>query len=471
MKLPSKNGGEDMTNVKYISRGTENFYRDLRRHADDKTVLTNPHKGWYLHFIDNGVIRRWYREDINGPEDLANVPGMPFLYLRIDWGDIEAQEGVFDWSYIDEIIEKYGSAGYKFMFRFCTYEGRTFFSTPKWVFDRGAKYTAVKGEKDGKPVEFLEPDYGDPVFQKYLDIFMAECARKFDGKDFTETVDIGTFGTWGEGHTHRGSQKTFPYEVLKWHVDLHARHFRNTRIVVNDDLLRHAGERWVELADYCRALDMGIRDDSINVEFYANTMGYNTLCSPDLFNLFKENAPVDLEFEHYSCSGMSERFCGGYRHIEALRDTNATYAGFHGAITTWYKDRKDMHHYLANRLGYWYFINGFTLPPLVSGTCPVLTLNVENKGFARAYHTYAAKVVLENAQGQRTTVFYDTINNEDWLPGQASNCRLKLDLEGGAPGQYTLLFGLFEGDTSIKLALEENLFTDGYYRLDTVTVE
>ena len=74
-----------MTNVKYISRGTENFYRDLRRHADDKTVLTNPHKGWYLHFIDNGVISRWYREDINGPEDLANVPGMPFLYLRIDW--------------------------------------------------------------------------------------------------------------------------------------------------------------------------------------------------------------------------------------------------------------------------------------------------------------------------------------------------------------------------------------------------
>ena len=460
-----------MTNVKLIKEYDDSFYRDLRRFADDKTVLTNPHKGWYHHFIDNGVISRWYREDINSPEDLANVPGMPFLYLRIDWGDIEAQEGVFDWSYIDEIIETYGSAGYKFMFRFCTYEGRTFFSTPKWVFDRGAKYTAVKGEKDGKPVEFLEPDYGDPVFQKYLDIFMAECARRFDGKDFTETVDIGTFGTWGEGHTHRGSQKTFPYEVLKWHVDLHARHFRNTRVIVNDDLLRHAGAKCREFAEYCRALDMGIRDDSINVEYYANNMGYDTLSCPDLFNMIKNDAPVDLEFEHYSCSGTSDRFCNGYRHIEALKGTQATYAGFHGHVSKWYAEQKNLHHYLANRLGYWYFINGFSLPPVVEGNCPVLTLNVENKGFSRAYHTYCAKVVLEDAQGKRTTVFYDNVSNESWLPEKSVDCRLRLDLEGVKAGDYSLLIGLFEGDTPVKFAMDADRYSDGLFLLDKITIE
>lgn len=36
---------------------TSQTYRDLRPMADDKTVLENPHKGWYYHFLDNGYYR------------------------------------------------------------------------------------------------------------------------------------------------------------------------------------------------------------------------------------------------------------------------------------------------------------------------------------------------------------------------------------------------------------------------------
>ena len=460
-----------MTNVKLIKEYNDSFYRDLRRFADDKTVLTNPHKGWYHHFIDNGITRPSYRDELKGPSDIADIPGMPFLYLRIDWVDIEKDEGVFDWSYVDSIIKEYGAAGYKFMFRFCTYEGPQYNATPEWVFEKGAAYTVVTKTDSDRTVQAFEPDYGDPVFQKYLDLFMAECERKFDGQDFVETVDIGTLGTWGEGHTHMGSNKVFPYEVLKWHVDLHAKHFRNTRVIVNDDLLRHAGDKCKAFAEYCRALDMGIRDDSINVEYYANKMGYDTLSCPDLFDMIKNDAPVDLEFEHYRCSGTSDRFCNGYRHIEALRGTQATYAGFHGHVSKWYAEQKNLHHYLANRLGYWYFINGFSLPHIVEGTCPVLTLNVENRGFSRAYHTFCAKVVLEDSQGNRTTVFYDTVDNQSWLPEKAVDCRLRLDLEGVSAGEYSLLVGLFEGETAVKFAMDADRYRDGLFLLDKITIE
>ena len=30
--------------------------------ADDKTVLSNPHKGWYWHYYDNGMKRPIYRD-------------------------------------------------------------------------------------------------------------------------------------------------------------------------------------------------------------------------------------------------------------------------------------------------------------------------------------------------------------------------------------------------------------------------
>ena len=42
-------------------------YVDMDGWIDDKTVLENPHKGWYWHFIDNGVFRGEYRD--------KNVPG------------------------------------------------------------------------------------------------------------------------------------------------------------------------------------------------------------------------------------------------------------------------------------------------------------------------------------------------------------------------------------------------------------
>lgn len=455
-----------MTKVKYFFKKNDAFYTDLRRFADDKTVLTNPHKGWYLHFIDNGVTRPTYRDSVSSPDDILSIPGMPFLYLRIDWIDIEKDEGVFDWNYIDEIIDKYGSKGYKFMFRFCVYEGKEFSATPKWVFEKGAKYD-IFGEA-------AEPVYDDPIFKEYLDRFIAECARKLDGKDFVEMIDIGTFGTWGEGHTEQGSYKFYPFETLKWHIDLHLKHFKNTQLIVNDDMIRHLSnlndEESVRLAEYCKENGLGIRDDSINVEYYVKVMRFDSLVAPDLLDYFKDSAPVDLEFEHYGWSGVPERFGDGFRHIDALRNANATYAGFHGHANQWYAERKNMHDYLANRLGYWYFINGLS-PTLLSGSRPVLTLYVENKGFSRAYHTYTFRVELEDENGARVRVFDQSAENENWLPNQEVACKLKLNLDGIGAGSYRLFVGLFDGETPIKLAIEQERYKDGYYTLDTVTVE
>ena len=455
-----------MTQVKYFFKKNGPFYRDMRRFADDKTVLDNPHKGWYLHFIDNGVTRPTYRNSVRSPEDISGIPGMPFLYLRIDWVDIEKDEGVFDWSYIDEIIDIYGSKGYKFMFRFCTYEGNEFSATPKWVFEKGAKYYTIE--------DAAEPVYDDPIYKEYLDRFIKECAKKLDGKDFVESVDIGTFGTWGEGHTEFGSYKTYSFETLKWHVNLHLRYFKSTQLIVNDDMIRHLSnlddEESIRLATYCKGNGLGIRDDSINVEYYVKVMGFDSLVAPDLFDFFKDSAPVDLEFEHYGCSGTPERFGDGLRHIEALRKTNATYAGFHGHANQWYSERKNIHDYLANRLGYWYFINGLS-PTLLSGSSPTLTLYVENKGFSKAYHNYTFKVEFEDENGNRTRVFEAAAENEKWLPNEEIACKLKLNLSNVSAGTYKLFVGLFEGETPIKFAIEQERYKDGYYMLDTVTVE
>ena len=229
-------GVPDM-NFEYILRHqrpsitkTKDYKIDLRDWQDDKTVLKNPHKGWYWHYIDNGYGRGAYRdryEKIVYKEDgdydlvindfLEDFPLLNHLYLRFDWGDIEKKEGVYDWTYIDKIMDVWGKKGYMFSLRICTFEGThegvLKYATPKWVFDKGAKFTEINGR--------IEPDYGDEIYLEYLSRFMQECGRKFNNDPLIEFVDVGTFGTWGEGHTCEGSGKVFSFDTMIKHIDLH----------------------------------------------------------------------------------------------------------------------------------------------------------------------------------------------------------------------------------------------------------
>ena len=74
----------------------ENGFIDLRPFADDKTVLKNPHKGWFWHFIDNGFRHGFYRDRTKPGDHVEYFPGMNHLYLRFDWSDAEKTEGVYE---------------------------------------------------------------------------------------------------------------------------------------------------------------------------------------------------------------------------------------------------------------------------------------------------------------------------------------------------------------------------------------
>lgn len=444
------------------------FYRDLRQQQDDKTVLENPHKGWYIHYIDNGARNDTYRTDITSPEMLKSLPGTKFLYLRLDWVDIEKEDGQFDFSLIDSIFDEFSPYGFKFIFRFCTYEGggKCAHATPDFVFEAGAAGTPVRDD--------IEPDYGDPVFLKYLERFIAACGKKYNGHPLVEAVDVGTLGTWGEGHTWMGTNCRIPAEVHKKHIDLHLRYFNRTQVTLNYSVCvftqNHDPEGAKRLLDYCSGLGMALRCDSLNVESYIHDFGYNTLCTPDLFGMFNDRAPIDMEFEHYRLTGKPELFRGGYPHIEALRQVKATYAGFHGYVTTWIEQQRHLHEYLANRLGYWYFIEGFNLPPIPSGTHGQLELRISNRGYARAYHEYTVRVFLENENG-RYDVCTAPAGNVLWQPDEVYVARFTLDIQQVPSGRYKLRFGMFEGETPILFGMKKEFFDGGYYLLGEAEIE
>ena len=130
----------------------ENIYRNYSKIADEVTVLKNPHKGFYYHYMDNGAQRPTYRNCVKNRDELLKFPGMNHLYIRFDWSDVEKAKGVYDWSCIDDIMNAWPEM--KFSFRLCTYETGPYNkipAVPKWL-------TEIEGTCNVFKSYFRNPD-------------------------------------------------------------------------------------------------------------------------------------------------------------------------------------------------------------------------------------------------------------------------------------------------------------------------
>ena len=465
-------------NEPYYNRPFPADYIDLRPLIDDKTVLRNPHKGWYYHYIDNGLNRAYYRDGIAPGDHLEAVPGLNHLYLRIDWADIEPEEGRFDWKWLDDIFDEWSRYGYRFSFRVCCFVSNTPYSTPKWVRDAGAAGTEITSEIltpfGMQEMTRWEPDYGDPIFLAKLENMLRAFGDKYNGHELVEFVDIGTFGTWGEGHTGCGSGKSWPPEVLRRHIDLHLRYLPDTTLLLNDDMVNHAArlggaDAAVALWEYAMGKGIGMRDDSLLVHGYIPIHGYDTMRAGQMTAAASAHAPVDLEFQHYRMMDLAD-FRHGYPLIDALAKTHATYAGFHGYADKWLSEQRDLHEYLANRLGYWYFVPAIELPECVAGLPTLMRLHIENRGYARAYHPCTLRVFAAAGE-QRYLLAEETGANLRWESGAAACETLRLDFRGVPAGEYELCVGLFEGERAVKLAVKAEQLRGGAYALAKFTVK
>lgn len=456
-------------------RSVSPSFIDCRHLADDKTVLKNPHKGWFFHYIDNGYGRPKYRNTLYEGDHLEWLQGLSNIYLRFDWADIETSEGVYDWSYIDSIIEEWKEYGYTFGIRICTYEAMGIkYAVPEWLVDMG-----IRGEfynpSNPDTIGCFEPDYDDPVYLEKLDNFLKKCAEKFDGNPLIEFVEIGTFGAWGEGHMAFARGIKYKTEVLKQHINMHLKHFTKTTVLLNDDMINNRADDDLEAAEelmrYASARGVGLRDDSVCVEYYCDTFGYNTLRAPFYHDYFMDNAPCSMELEHLSLI-KEENMKGGFPYLEALKRSHATYSGFHSDPYIWYENFRWFSEYVANRLGYWYFIDAIDLPQSYSGTYTIMELYVKNEGFAKAYHKYDLKVIAQNGD-EVYCLNAEGPDNRNWESGgNIYKEKIRLDFTKVPVGKYDIKIGLFENDKPIQLALKSDIKDkNGFYKLAETEVK
>ena len=451
---------------------------NLEKYWDKEKICENPYKGWELHYFDNSLDKYGIR--LKSDDFLLDFPGLKVVYLRLAWSYLEPNEGQFNWTAIDTVINRWTEKGYNISFRIsCKETNELTYATPEWVKNAGANGKMVSR---GENIQWA-PDYGDPVFLEKLENFHQAFALRYDAKPWMAYVDIGSIGEWGEGHTSYSGWYDVPVDVVKKHIDIFKKHYKYSTLIISDDFIAHRQKddgTDDEILQYILGNGIGFRDDSFGVQWNIERgFGYSTITNPELYDLVWDKIPVVLESDHYG--SITKNHMNDYqgRFKLAIQETHATYISFHHWPREWLSEHKQFAGDLYNLSGYWYFPKYATLPDTLrkNNGKNYLKISWENHGVAPAYHRYYLKLKLTNkSSGQSFNLNLNESNNQNWQPGRIIGESYSINLpEQISSGDYDISIGLFDispnGETSIELAINNDRRDSlGYYKIGEIII-
>lgn len=161
--------------------------------------LDNPGMGW-------GITEDCYTLGLMDGGSTGDYDGIDAINFTSTWSLMEPEEGKYDWTLLDEAINKWGSLGKKIHLRISTesfMQPNTYYGAPNWL---KTKYNVATQEFPyvagvapvAKSISF---DVTDPNYLACLDRFLTAVAEKIKDVDCIGDIDIRGYGLWGEWHT------------------------------------------------------------------------------------------------------------------------------------------------------------------------------------------------------------------------------------------------------------------------------
>lgn len=460
--------------------------------VDHGVALLNPNMGWnFPYYIDNqdGQYGGGRPED----DTLDWFPGANAVYFRVGWAHLEPDEGRFNWDYTDRIAKHWIARGKQVSYCWLVFStvGSTA-ATPKWLERSGAQGWYFP-ETNGIPIPQWVPNWDDAVFLEKFGKFLAAAGARYDGKPWLQFIEIGSLGTWGEGHTGVGYGVPTPPipritpAAQKVHLDLWRKNFPRSTILVN-----HAYEQvsWASppagttakgSVEYAGTLGYGLADWSIMVQ----------ACCPytsgDLAESIWPQHPIGLEDEHYGFAYLDTKSWGdGSAYYDAMERYHASFLRMN-----WWPEEflngnskdlpgnYDLVTRMNRRVGYRLQIVRASWPVRVkSGSALSATLVLRNAGVAPCFGGGHAALSLVNPRGQ---LMVETLDKEFDVGNLAvgpsveqaptATRRISLHIPSGLDaGTYNVCTSIRNSCGTYRLPLTEWCDEHGRYRLGFVSI-
>jgi len=429
-------------------------------------LLVNPGMGITTFQRFNGDAinpgRRWSEQGPTSKLPAADAqpdfPDTSIAYLRWFWSQIEPERGQYHWEAIDVALDEAREHRQTLAFRLMPYDQQH--PLPEWYPHSGARRANKPEDKDGG---IWSPDSSDPLYVKYWGQVVAAAGERYDGHPYLDTVDISTFGYWGEGWG------LYPPEwaTQKELVDQYLAAFRRTPLLMNFDELQ--------------ALDYGVHHGAgwrLDCWGDMGRPGRNFAHMLDLYpqQVVKAHAeeiwrqsPVSLETCGVPADWKQNGFDLQYIFDQALRWHATSINIKSSAIPAEWKAQFDE---FQKKIGYRFVLRKLEFPRNVhAGRMAMVRMWWFNAGVAPVYRDYIMAFELQSSA--RSSTMRTRAEVRKWLPGDAVFEDTLYVPEDLKPGAYRLRLALLDSRTlqpAIRLAIEGRQ-SDGWYDLGAITVE
>jgi hypothetical protein len=444
--------------------------RETVRPADDGRALVNPGMGWVLYFYSDFTSN--YGSKLEPSDTVDEFPGISTVYLRVPWLMLEPEEGKFNWALFDTPAQRWIAKGKRVAMRVTCSESMIRYATPQWVEKAGAKgrnFFVGLGPREDGPL--WDPDFADPVFLAKLENFLKAMAARYDGNPNVAYIDIGSFGLWGEGHTvassHIPQEQT--REIVKRHIDLHAKTFHKTQLAISDDVAGPdaPGAHFPE-TDYALEHGVTLRDDSIMV-WPPPKHWYHA----EMAQAFWPKLPVILEHDHLGAAEIRKAWDGD-RLLKAVEDYHASYLSIHWWPQEYLEKNRATVDKINRRIGYRLQLREMSWPKAVTIGQPFKVESIwANAGVAPCLPGGFVALTLKDAKGGIVSVLSDEtfdvrsleVGEPDRAPAKSRSSAFTVGAVAPVtqPGEYDLYvsIGRRDGTPTIALPLPDD---DGRHR-------
>ncbi len=436
--------------------------------------LRNPHRGicTFQHFNGDELYpdARW---DENGPTVFPLSPGRRYLardtvkgylpstvaYCRWFWRVIEPVEGKYDFTVIDQSLEMCRQRKQTLAVRLMAFGSVGETQMPEWY---AKKYPVVSWKHGNRGPITIPVHDSKEYFEKWGGL-IREFARRYDGHELLESVDLAITGPWGEGAGDTSDETIGRFTQLYKQV-----HPKTQLLCQIDDnqfgIGLRAGLGWrADCFGDIRCFEsLEVRKDlSFNHTFDAYPQQVHLCGATDQW----KTAPVHLEV----CGVPLSWFRDNYDIDLILQQGLKFHATYFMPKYTYLPDEWiEKFKVFCRHLGYRYILRQAQLPTQVQagGNFEFRTW-IENVGVAPIYRRYDLVLRLRQEGAGEFFVPLADVDIRQWLPGDFVTHRTLPLPAGLRPGWAEVCVGLVDPASQaprVRFAVNEQ-YSDGWVDL------
>jgi hypothetical protein len=464
--------------------------------ADYDAILHNPDMGWVVY--ENYPLD----QDPRGSSTLLTLPNENFdkvdaVAIMFSWQDIEKKPDEYDFSKVDYAYDYWAKRGKSIQLRLSTTtlmwwahrKPPTGSGAPEYV--RAQLAANEKQQRDLDGTSYDVDDTRNPYYCERLEKFLRAVDAHFSKKRPVTLIDLRGFGVWGEWHSgFKYATLEERRDALKKVIDIWCRALPKRALALSasydpdgppelyEGNTRHFDKKWTK--HYDEFLKYSAFDYALtkpNICFRRD--GCDGAVHSNERQLIREfyalkRGPIVCEF----MNGFSDnKHAAQSKKLDDALSLHPNYIcllGWQGAdALAFLQEREYMVDIGLRKMGYRLVPVGIHYPGETPAGRPMqIHMEWENRGVGRALRDFELRLALANSDGAIVARARPTVlPTSKWLGGERQKVPVKAQFPRIAPGQYELVFGLWDTvlEREIQMPLQDKR-SNGLYYIGTMEV-